>query len=245
MRHKLRRNALLGVVVPFIAVLTAFTDQSALTQVQAARKPVWQSQVWPARIGIGRIGSTDAFRAQTARNGVRAMLPASLYSFLDPTYYSDGGSLALSVVAADLNGDGKPDLVVADCGAGGNYNDCGTEGNGSISVLLGRGDGTFGTAVTYDSGGYIATSVAVADVNGDGKPDVIVANYCFDNSSCPFQPFQRYGTVGVLLGNGDGTLQPAHLQAGSIHRRCSYNRGAYSRRGCEWRWCARRADRGK
>ncbi len=45
-----------------------------------------------------------------------------------------------------------------------------------MGVLLGNGDGTFQTAVTYDSGGYAANSVAVADVNGDGKPDLLVAN---------------------------------------------------------------------
>ena len=50
-------------------------------------------------------------------------------------------------------------------------------------------------AVTYDSGGG-ADSVAIADVNGDGKPDLLVANY---NS----------GTIGVLLGNGDGTFKAA------------------------------------
>jgi hypothetical protein len=49
--------------------------------------------------------------------------------------------------------------------------------------------------VTYSSGGERPASVVVADVNGDGKPDVIVANE-FSNS------------VGVLLGNGDGTFQP-------------------------------------
>ena len=43
-------------------------------------------------------------------------------------------------------------------------------------MLLGNGDGTFQTAVTYGSGGFDAYSVAVADVNGDGKPDLVVAN---------------------------------------------------------------------
>ena len=50
--------------------------------------------------------------------------------------------------------------------------------NGTVGVLLGNGDGTFQTAVTYGSGGYWANSVAVADVNGDGKPDLLVANFC-------------------------------------------------------------------
>jgi hypothetical protein len=55
-------------------------------------------------------------------------------------------------------------------------------------VLLGNGDGTFQTALIYKSGGSFPYSVAVADVNGDAKPDLLVAN---SGSS----------TVGVLLNN--------------------------------------------
>ena len=76
--------------------------------------------------------------------------------------------------------------------------------NGTVGVLLGNGDGTFQTAVTYGSGGYYADSVAVADVNGDGKPDLVVANACASSSNCA-----NGGSVGVLLGNGDGTFQAA------------------------------------
>ena len=90
---------------------------------------------------------------------------------------------------ADVSGDGKPDLVVANR-------------NGSVGVLLGNGDGTFQAAVTYGSGGAIASALAVADMNGDGKPDLVVANHCA-GSDC------ANGSVGVLLNNGDGTFQPA------------------------------------
>ena len=67
------------------------------------------------------------------------------------------------VTSADVNGDGKHDLVVA------NY------GSGNVSVLLGNGNGTFHAQQTY-AAGALPSSVAVADVNGDGFPDIVVAN---------------------------------------------------------------------
>jgi hypothetical protein len=88
-----------------------------------------------------------------------------------------------SVAVADVNGDGRPDLVVAN------------GGSNSVSVLLGNGNGTFQSAVNYGVGSS-PFSVAVADVNGDGRPDLVVANY--DSNG-----------VSVLLGNGNGTFQSA------------------------------------
>jgi hypothetical protein len=109
--------------------------------------------------------------------------------FLPVVTYDSGGDESHSVAVADVNGDGKPDLLVA------NYcvssNNC---AEGSVGVLLGRGDGTFQPAVAYSSGGSTTASLAVADLNGDGKPDLVVAS--------------QSGSVGVLLGIGDGTFQP-------------------------------------
>jgi len=106
--------------------------------------------------------------------------------------YSSGGSDPTSVVVADVNGDGKPDLLVA------NYYVNGAP-DGSVGVLLGNGYGTFRTVVAYDSGGPGAVSVAVADVNGDGKLDLVVADFC--------DPGCLSGGVGVLLGKGQGLFQ--------------------------------------
>jgi hypothetical protein len=92
-----------------------------------------------------------------------------------------------SVVAADLNGDGKPDLVSCN------------NGDGTVSVLLGNGDGTFQAAVAYSVGKFPG-SVAVGDFNGDGKPDLAIANSGEADTS---------KQVSVLLGNGDGTFQAA------------------------------------
>jgi hypothetical protein len=122
--------------------------------------------------------------------------------FLPAVTYGSGGSPPMSVAVADLNGDGKPDLVVANfCAAAGNC-----LGNaGVVGVLLGNGDGTFLTAVTYGSGGEVATSVAIADVNGDHIPDLVVAN-CGPTGVDGCQT--ATAVVGVLLGNGDGTFGP-------------------------------------
>ena len=121
--------------------------------------------------------------------------------------YDSGGYDAFSVAVEDVNGDGKPDLVVANVCAASN---CST--GGAVSVLLGNGDGTFQAAKSYGSGGQDAYSLAVEDVNGDGKPDLIAANYCAD-SNCVTD-----GSVGVLLGNGDGTFRAAVTYAsGAYH----------------------------
>jgi hypothetical protein len=101
------------------------------------------------------------------------------------------GTASTAIALGDLNGDGKLDLAITNTGTAG--------ANGTVSVLLGKGDGTFQAAVNY-SVGVAPTSVANGDLNGDGKMDLAVANAGLKGS---------IGTVSVLLGNGDGTFQPA------------------------------------
>jgi len=104
-----------------------------------------------------------------------------------------GGSNWESAVVGDFNGDGKPDLAVS-CDAG-----C-----KSVSVLLGNGDGTFGTQIDTNVGGL---SLAAGDFNHDGKLDLAV-------TSSPLGG----GTLSVLLGNGDGTfiLQAQYMGGASV-----------------------------
>ena len=119
--------------------------------------------------------------------------------FLPPSMYTAGGFGITRVVAADLNGDGRPDLIVTLMG----FQDGDSE-DGGVSVLLAKADGTFQTPVTYPSGGREAMAVAVGDVNHDGKPDLLVANWCVTGKTCD----DPSAVVGVLIGNGDGTFQP-------------------------------------
>lgn len=116
--------------------------------------------------------------------------------------YDTGGYLATSIAAGDVNGDGKPDLLVGNKCI--DVNNC-PDGRGVVGVLLGNGDGSFQLTQTYGSGGYLTVSVAVADVNRDGEADVVVANRFIDcDNGC-----RNNGSVGVLLGNGNGTFQTA------------------------------------
>ena len=72
-------------------------------------------------------------------------------------------------------------------------------------MLLGNGDGTFQSAVSYSTGGRFAAWVVVADVNSDGKADLLVANDLSDGGDCG--GLTCVSSIGVLLGNGDGTFQ--------------------------------------
>lgn len=120
-------------------------------------------------------------------------------TFQPPVDYPFVGAETGSLAVGDLNLDGKLDLVVANSNCG--EFDCPM---GSLSVLLGNGDGTFRTAVNYSSGDFGANSVAMADLNGDGKTDLAVSNM----GAC-FTPPCEISSIGVLLGKGDGSFQAA------------------------------------
>ena len=115
--------------------------------------------------------------------------------FVDAAEYM-AGEYPTAVAVADFNGDGELDLVVVN-------SDCPSlecvsgPGQGSVSILLGKNDGTFAPEVEYPVGSH-PTAVVVGDFNGDGIPDLAVTNYGGG----------KVDTVSVLLGKGDGTFAP-------------------------------------
>src|SRR5918995_945525 len=120
-------------------------------------------------------------------------------SFTAPQSFATGDTPE-AVVSADFNNDSKADLAVANIGANsGLLSD-------NVSVLLGNGDGTFGTAQNF-WGVDGPFSVSSADFNGDSKADLVVAY----NGALTIT-----GGVSVRLGNGDGTFGAAqNFGAGS------------------------------
>ena len=92
-----------------------------------------------------------------------------------------------AITTADFDADGSVDLAVANHATG-------SGGDGTVSILLGKGDGTFGTQKTLATGNGPA-GIATADFNNDGHADLAVSN-------------QTDGTVSIVLGNGDGTFLP-------------------------------------
>jgi hypothetical protein len=100
-----------------------------------------------------------------------------------------------AVAVADVNSDGNPDIVVGNWGPPSGFTN-----QGAVSVLLGNGDGTFQNYIPFSSGGNEVTAVAVADLNGDGRPDVVASTYGDSGSASP------PGTVSILL-NVTGVTQ--------------------------------------
>lgn len=119
------------------------------------------------------------------------LLPMSLTGqcFAPPTIYFDTTSYPAGIALADYNHDGFLDIAVA--GVSSRF------GVGSIEVLPGNGDGTFGTPIVYPNAELIGTvDVAAGDFDNDGNLDLLAVGY-----------FTQGNSVSLLLGNGDGTFR--------------------------------------
>ncbi len=123
-------------------------------------------------------------------NGLMQLLLGSgLNTFTTPTSVnvSSGASGTNALAAADVNGDGKLDLIGVDQ---------------KLVVLLGKGNGQFGAPITSASGASV-TSLVVADFNGDGKIDLAGPSY-------------SGASAVVFMGHGDGTFTSLNFFVGGM-----------------------------
>jgi Ca2+-binding RTX toxin-like protein len=146
----------------------------------------------PISLDVGEFngdGHVDLAVANHGSGDISILLGAGSGTFSAGASYAAGGGPACpnpsgsepdAVKVGFLNADAIPDLVVASTGCN------------SVSVLLGHGDGTFGSATSF-AAGITPDALATADVNLDGKLDVVAPNSSTAGAT-------------VLLGSGDGTL---------------------------------------
>jgi len=173
-------------LVHVIAVLaTLFSVSVALAQIPEKLSPTYQTA-----------GKTMSLFTSPNQIDGRKMAPDSSL-FLPTEVYLTGGQLGWATAIADMNNDGIPDILEVSC--------CSArkDGNATIGVLIGHGDGTFQKAKVRSSGAWYTYSIVVADLNGDGKQDVVVTSEC--DSGCA----EAGNVVSVLMGKGNGILRPA------------------------------------
>ncbi len=141
---------------------------------------------WPDLAVVNNYSGTSADVGILLNDGTGKFLPPVNYSL---------SVLATEITAADLNGDGKLDLVVPLYGTS-------TMPGTQVAVLMGNGDGTFKAESDVALGMNNPYAAAVGDLNGDNKADLAV--------TVEDQTTFKQG-IAVAFGNGDGTFQAATL----------------------------------
>jgi len=179
--------------------VSVLRNTSTAGTVSFATKVDYATGINPYSVAIGDVdgdGKPDLAVANNGSNTVSVLRntgTAGTLGFAAKVDYGTG-SIPYSVAIGDVDGDGKPDLAVA------NYSD------NTVSVLRNTGTaGALGFATKVDYGtGIRPNSVAIGDVDGDGKPDLAVANFFTSNVSVLRQQVLLTG-----LSLSAGTLSPA------------------------------------
>ena len=177
-----------AVLVPTESIVAAALPLTNPDFIASRNYSVGQS---PGALAIGDFngdGKPDIATVNLTSNDVSVLMNAGDGTYLASASYAVGTN-PVAIAIGDFNGDGKLDVAVLN------------RISSSISVLLGNGDGTFqlqkSTNITT---GDLPDSLAIADFNGDGKLDIAV--------TVGLAAIGQHA-IAVLLGNGDGTFQPA------------------------------------
>lgn len=145
----------------------------------------------PATFFVGDRIPVSLASFSSSEAGVGGTVPGVSSSSFPTTNYSVGKSPSAIVTANfhDLSSTTTTDLAVAN------------EADGTISIMQGNGDGTFQAPTTVQLlAGFEPTAMAAYDFNGDGHEDLAITSTNASGTG---------GNVSILLGNGDGTFQPA------------------------------------
>jgi len=179
-------NADLVVVCPGAEAVTILLGNGDGTFTTGATVPIAGVPVAVAVGDFNGDGNEDMAVVNGSTETVAVFLGKGDGTFTEVNSSPQTGIEPLSISAGDFNGDGILDLAVTNQ----NY---GYPNPGTITLLLGNGDGTFKPTAASLQTGSIPYTVSVADINGDGKADLVTANAGGNSFS-------------VFLGNGDGTF---------------------------------------
>ena len=150
----------------------------------------------PLSVAVGDFDGNGALDLVTANsNGTVSVLLGNGGGSFRPRVDLTVGGSPHSIAVGDFNGDGRLDVAATQ------------QLTDTVSVLLGHGDGTFARPLVFAASGqnFTPQSMALGDVNGDGKLDLVIKSVSFLDSDA----FQ----LGVLLGHGDGTFGLPILQS--------------------------------
>ena len=170
-----------------VTLLVLLGIPAALAAIDFAAPKSYPVGTSPAAIAVGDFngdGKIDIAVANTGSGDVSILLGNGDGTFQPASSFSAGNSPS-AIAVGDFNGDGKLDLAVFQPGSNGVA--------GSISILLGNGDGTFQAPKTLTLS-VSASIMAVADFDADKKSDLAVCDSA---------------NLGIFIGNGDGTFQAA------------------------------------
>ena len=179
-----------SLTAPLSRSQVAHADFAPIDSASFADKVDYATGVGPSSVAVADFngdGQPDLAVADAESNAISIFLGNSNGTFATEVSYNTGAvSAPISIIAADFNGDSKPDLAVVN------------GGSNNVSILLNTGNGTFATdghiAIKADyATGSFPVSVIAADFNGDGKADLAVAN-------------SDSNTVSVYINNGGGTF---------------------------------------